>query len=177
MWLEIPVITYLRVMVATGSRESLQQTDETLAELLQSTGAVHNTYQSINLLALQSLLLEKLGRADEAVEALQQAIKLAEPGGWIRPFVELGGQMAGLLRRLGERKGFTEYLHLILDKFPTHAEAPAIIASDRSKTILTSKACPTTAEQRDRRPAVRFARVSEGPSEKAISETRCPQPP
>ena len=143
MWLEIPVITYLRVMVATGFLERLQQTDETLAALLQSIGAVHNTYQSINLLALQSLLLEKLGRADEAVEALQQAIKLAEPGGWIRPFVELGEQMAGLLRRLGERKGYTEYLHLILDKFPTDAAAPAITSTNHSKPILTSKTLTT----------------------------------
>jgi len=143
MWLEIPVITQLRVVVATGSRESLQQADELLATFRQSAEAIHNNYQVIDLMALQSLVLEKLGRADEAVDVVQQAIKLAEPGGWIRPFVELGEQMAGLLRRLGERKGFTEYLHLILDKFPTHAEAPAIIASDRSKTILTSKALTT----------------------------------
>ena len=128
---------------AHGSRENLQQTSELLALLRQSAEAVHNTYQSINLLALQSLLLEKLGRADEAVEALQQAIKLAEPGGWIRPFVELGGQMAGLLRRLGERKGYTEYLHLILDKFPTDAAAPAITSTNHSKPILTSKTLTT----------------------------------
>jgi LuxR family maltose regulon positive regulatory protein len=94
--------------------------------LRQSAGAMHNTYQSIDLLAIQSLALEKLGRTHESVEVLQQAIKLAEPGGWIRPFVELGGQMAGLLRRFGERKGFTGYLHLIFDKFPTDAAVPAI---------------------------------------------------
>jgi len=107
--------------------------------LRQSAEAVHNTYQTIDLLALQSLVLEKLGRADEAVEVLQQAIKLAEPGGWIRPFVELGEHMAGLLRRFGERNGFTEYLQQILDKFPADAAAPAIAAANHSESIVSSK--------------------------------------
>jgi len=139
MWLEIPAITHLRVMVASGSRESLQQASESLAALLQSIGAVHNIYQSIGLLLLQSLALEKLGRADEAEEVLQQAITLAEPGGWIHPFVELGEEMAGLLRRFGERKSFTEYLHQILDKFPTDTTATAIAAGNYSNTLPTSK--------------------------------------
>jgi len=50
MWLEIPVITHLRVMVATGSREGLQQASELLATLCQSAEAVHNTYQAIDIL-------------------------------------------------------------------------------------------------------------------------------
>ena len=135
--------TQIRVMIATGSHESLQQAEDSLAALCQSAEAMRNTYQTINLLVLRSLALEKLGREDEAVDVLQQAIKLAEPGGWIRPFVEPGGQIAGLLRRLGERKGFTEYLHLILDKFPTDAAAPEIAAGNHSKSILTSKAFTT----------------------------------
>jgi LuxR family maltose regulon positive regulatory protein len=105
MWLEIPVITHLRVMVATGSHESLQQASELLERLLQSAEALRNIYQSIDLLALQSLTLEKLGRVDEAVEVLQQAIKLAEPGGWVRPFVEPGRPMAELLERLADQNG------------------------------------------------------------------------
>ena len=58
---------YASLCDATGSRESLQQTSKLLERLLQSAGELHNTYQSIDLLALQSLALEKLGRADEAV--------------------------------------------------------------------------------------------------------------
>jgi LuxR family maltose regulon positive regulatory protein len=143
MWLEIPTITHLRIMVATGSHERLQQTSKLLATLLQSTEALHNTYQSIDLLALHSLVLENLERVDDAVEILQQAITLAEPGRWFRPFVELGEQMAGLLRRLGECKGFTDYLYLILDKFPVEAETPAIAIGSYSKTMLTNKAITT----------------------------------
>jgi len=77
VWLEIPVITHLRVMVATGSRESLQQASELLATLHQSAAAVHNTYQIIGIRVLQCVALQKLGRVDEALEVLQQVIKLA----------------------------------------------------------------------------------------------------
>ena len=57
--------------------------------------------------------------------------------------IELGGEITGLLRRLGERKGFTGYLHLILDKFPTDAAAPAIAAGNYARSIITSKALTT----------------------------------
>jgi tetratricopeptide (TPR) repeat protein len=123
MWLEIPVITQLRVMVATGSRESLQQASELLAMLRQSAKAVHNTYQLIGVLALQCVALKKLGRADEALEVLQQAIKLAEPGGWVYPFTESGRPMAELLERLADRNGVSDYVRLVLDRFPTHEQA------------------------------------------------------
>jgi LuxR family maltose regulon positive regulatory protein len=139
MWLEIPVITQLRVLVATGTHESLQQASELLVTLRQSAEAVHNTYQAIDLLVLQSLALGKLGRADEALEVLQQAVKLAEPGSWIRPFVELGRPMAELLERLADQNGVTDYLHLVLDKFPAHEQHPAGTAAGESRAITGSE--------------------------------------
>ena len=51
--------------------------------------------------------------------------------------------MAGLLRRLGERKGFTGYLRQIPGKFPTDAAAPAIAATNHTKSRLTGKAVTT----------------------------------
>jgi LuxR family maltose regulon positive regulatory protein len=144
MWLEIPVITHpvitqLRVMVATGSRESLQQASELLAMLRQSAKAVHNTYQLIGVLALQCVALKKLGRADEALEVLQQAIKLAEPGGWVYPFTESGRPMAELLERLADRNGVSDYVRLVLDRFPTHEQAPAGTAAGASRIFTGSE--------------------------------------
>lgn len=140
MWLEIPVITYLRAMVATGSHESLQQASELLETLRQSAESLNNTYQTIELLVLQSLALEKLGRADEALEVLQQAIQLAEPGGWVRPFVEPGQPMAGLLEHLADQKGVTNHVQLVLDKFPTHEQQSVGSAAGKSRTSAGSGA-------------------------------------
>jgi LuxR family maltose regulon positive regulatory protein len=138
MWLEIPAITHLRVLVTTGSHERLQQASESLATLRQSAEAVHNTYQIIEILVLQCVALEKLGRVDEALEILQQVIKLAEPGGWVYPFVELGRPTAELLEHLADQKGVTDYVQLVLDKFPTHEQQPAGTAAGASRTITGS---------------------------------------
>jgi len=135
MWLEIPVITELRIMVATGSHENLEQASELCGTLHQSVEAVHNTYQMIEILVLQCIALGKQGRIDEALKVLQQVIKLAEPGTWIRPFVELGRPMAELLERLVDRKGGSDYLQLVLDKFPGPGQQPAGTAAD-SETWL-----------------------------------------
>jgi LuxR family maltose regulon positive regulatory protein len=140
MWLEVPAITHLRIMVATGSRESLQQASELLETLRQSAEALHNTYQIIEILVLQCLALEKLGRVDEALEFLQQAIKLAEPDGWVRPFIESGRPIAELLERLAVQKGVTNHVQLVLNRFPTHEELPADTAASASRTITDSKA-------------------------------------
>ncbi len=44
---------------------------------------------------------------------------LAQPGGFIRVFVDLGPAMHGLLARLSRRGDATGYLQQILDAFPT----------------------------------------------------------
>jgi LuxR family maltose regulon positive regulatory protein len=119
VWLDIPLITKARVMIATGSHERLRHASEILETLLQSAKAVHNTYHIIEILVLQCMAQDKLGRVDKALEVLQQVIKLAEPGGWVYPFVESGQPMAKLLERLADQQGVTDYLRLVLDKFPT----------------------------------------------------------
>ena len=47
---------------------------------------------------------------------------LALPGGWIRPFVELGPTMAGLLDELRQRGVALQYIAQILAAFPTEAK-------------------------------------------------------
>jgi LuxR family maltose regulon positive regulatory protein len=140
MWMEIPLVTQIRITVATGSHEKLQQTSKLLTALSQSARAIRNSYQSIDLLLLQSLALEKLGRTEGALEPLQQAVELAEPGRWIRPFVELGRPMAELLEQLADQKGSTEYLGSILDHIQTAEQPLASITAGGSGTITDSQA-------------------------------------
>jgi len=139
VWLEIPAITHLRIMVATGSHESLQQAGELLATLYESAESVHNTYQMIGIRVLQCVALQKLGRMDEALEVLQQAIKLAEPGGWVYPFVELGPLMAELLERLADRDGGSDYCQRVLDQFPGRGQPRVGAATDNHRTSADSE--------------------------------------
>jgi len=107
MWLEVPSISRVRALVGFGSAESLGEATETLAAMKRLTEKWRFTCQTIEITVLQSLALEKQGRAEDALKTLEEALTLAEPGGWIRPFLELGPEMAEMLQRLDGKKDFT----------------------------------------------------------------------
>ncbi len=51
------------------------------------------------------------------MKALKEAMILAEPGGWIRPFVEAGPVMASLLERLDAAGSEQSYIQRLLAAF------------------------------------------------------------
>jgi LuxR family maltose regulon positive regulatory protein len=118
MWLEVPSITQARVLISVGSKRSLEKATALLAEIRQVSEACRFTCQTIEVAVLNSLSLQKQGRTDEALAAVTEAVALAEPGGWVRPFVELGEPMAELLRRLSTRNVAVESVDRLLAAFP-----------------------------------------------------------
>jgi LuxR family maltose regulon positive regulatory protein len=117
MWLEAPLITQARCLIAEGSKRSLKAATESLRNLKQQCEEWRFTCQIIEIAVLQALALEKRGRADEALVALKDAVALAEPGGWIRPFVEAGPPMVDLLERLRDQNVSVDYIEKILAAF------------------------------------------------------------
>jgi LuxR family maltose regulon positive regulatory protein len=116
-WIEVPRITQCRVLIAQGTEASLQEAGEKLAAYWKADKAENNTRQSIDILLLQSLNYQKQSQSDQALAALAHAITLAEPGGFIRPFLDLGIEMAELLARLSQRGVALEYIARILAAF------------------------------------------------------------
>jgi LuxR family maltose regulon positive regulatory protein len=53
----------------------------------------------IEIQILRALAWQIAGDDEQAMDALTEALSLAEPGGWVRTFVDEGQAMAGLLRR------------------------------------------------------------------------------
>jgi LuxR family transcriptional regulator, maltose regulon positive regulatory protein len=62
----------------------------------------------------QALALHALGKLDEALRVLQEALLLAEPGGFVRSFVDEGQVMAVLLSALAERGTLPDYTARLL---------------------------------------------------------------
>ncbi len=69
------------------------------------------------MLALQALLCDTRGEGPAAIESLAKALDLAEPGGFIRIFVDLGPQMADLLKQLIKQNLAVSYAGQILAAF------------------------------------------------------------
>ena len=53
----------------------------------------------IEVQILRALAWQIAGDDEQAMDALTEALSLAEPGGWVRTFLDEGPAMAGLLRR------------------------------------------------------------------------------
>jgi LuxR family maltose regulon positive regulatory protein len=124
-FLEIPVITECRVLIAIGSEASLEQALEKLGDLYQKTNKWQNTCQMVEIMVLQSLAHHHQGRVDEALTILEAAVILAMPGNMIRPFVEPGPPMADMLKQLPARQGSVDFIGNLLTFFS--ADGPGAV--------------------------------------------------
>lgn len=87
-----------------------------LKEYRQQAEAKHWQDECLKAMVLQAVALRAQDEKEEAAQVLGDALALAEPGGFIRIFVDEGSPMAELLTRMkgGGRK---EYVHELLAAF------------------------------------------------------------
>ena len=118
-----PQLTPPKILLAQDTPASREQAAEALARLYDFVTTTHNTRFTIEVLALQALLQDAQGDERAALALLGQAVLLAEPGGFIRLFADLGPRMAGLLARLRQTGVAPDYTGQILQAFaePTPA--------------------------------------------------------
>jgi LuxR family maltose regulon positive regulatory protein len=76
------------------------------------------TGRLIEVLMLQALTLAAQNKTDQSLPFLTQALSLAEPGGYVRLFVDEGEPMKQLLQRMKDEGGrLKEYQSRLLDAF------------------------------------------------------------
>jgi len=102
---------------------------ERLEPVLQRATTGQRWGHVIEIRLLQALAHQMLQEEGQALQALSEAVRLAEPEGYIRSFVEEGAPMESLLYRLRRRNrkhGPTPYLDTLLAAFQqetkTHAQ-------------------------------------------------------
>jgi LuxR family maltose regulon positive regulatory protein len=88
-----------------------------LSRLIETEDARGWTGRVIEPLALQAVALHAQGEASAALVALERALVLAEPEGYIRTFVDEGQQMAALLREALARGIAPAYVEHLLAAF------------------------------------------------------------
>jgi LuxR family transcriptional regulator, maltose regulon positive regulatory protein len=113
-WIVEPRITRFRTLLAQASTEIQHKIDEHLDGLLQLAQATHNIPQTIAILNLQAMACKKLNDTRLAVTLLKQSLKLAQPGGWVRPFVVPGPEMRSLFDCLNRNEFNGSYVDAII---------------------------------------------------------------
>ncbi len=111
---EFEHITLARVLLADRSTLDAMQLLERLLKAAQEGARMGSV---IEILVLQGLAFQAQSNLPAALEALRQALTLAEPEGYIRMFLDEGAAMLQLLREAARHKIVPDYLRKLLAGF------------------------------------------------------------
>ncbi|HSJ58833.1 MAG TPA: LuxR C-terminal-related transcriptional regulator [Anaerolineae bacterium] len=106
-----------RALIAAGNGRSVERAMALLRRLVQAAEGEGRTGVQIEGLALQALAHWRRGEEAAAATALEPALRLAEPEGYVRLFVDLGLPMARLLQEAHSREVMREYVEGLLAAF------------------------------------------------------------
>ncbi len=120
----VPGLIAARIFLAQGSPEALERARHLLADMRTFLEHTHNTRFLIDALALQALLYDAEGDESAALAALERAVVLAQPGRFLRLFVDLGPGLCALLLRLDLEGDAGRYVSEIVDAFGHEARGP-----------------------------------------------------
>ncbi len=106
-----------RVLIVKGDKAALRQALGLLETLGGIAGEAGRTALQLETLALQALAHQRRGDEASALTAMEGALRLAEPEGYVRVFVDLGLPMARLLQAVRARKVMPDYVDRLLAAF------------------------------------------------------------
>ena len=127
-----PDFTLVEILLAQGTPASLEEAARLLARLHEVVQTTHNTRFQIEALALQALLHDAQHERSAALDALAQAVALAEPGGVIRVFVDLGPRMAALLHQLAAKEAHPGFIAAAPGRLPSGTRPRAGAPTNRA---------------------------------------------
>ncbi|HEV2662028.1 MAG TPA: LuxR C-terminal-related transcriptional regulator, partial [Ktedonobacteraceae bacterium] len=132
----------VRVYLAMHKNEEALQI---VVQQLSKAERMHHVHQSIQLLSLQALALSAQGNKAQALKTLARALALAEPGGYIRTFINEGAPMATLLLHVFEAVqdgviplGSNVSLHYVHTLLTASGISPASLAGNGQKQRFTA---------------------------------------
>ncbi len=143
-----PPLVLAQTLLAQDTPASRQQARLLLSQMDDYYTAIHYTVIRMQVLALQAVLYSAEGDEPQALAALSNSIALAEPGGFLRLFIDLGPQLKPLLQKLLQRGVSPAYLNEILAAYgeqisspwpPHHLNKPCRIQCDQRLPFRSSR--------------------------------------
>lgn len=117
VWVEVPILTQIRVLLVKNDEASLKKAEDVLHRFLDLVEDLHLVNQIIEAKVLQVLLYDKLGSVNKASKALVEVLNLAETGNFIRPIIEGGERIERLLLKLNVEKSLRTFVQELLQIF------------------------------------------------------------
>jgi LuxR family maltose regulon positive regulatory protein len=117
---EFEELTLTRVLLADEEFAGALSLLDALLLPAEEAGRVGHV---IEILALQALALQGLGRTEDALQPLGRALHLAQPENYVRLFINAGEPMADLLRTVIHRGLALDYPVTLLEAFGEPREA------------------------------------------------------
>jgi LuxR family maltose regulon positive regulatory protein len=96
--LTLPILTRVVALLSEATPAALATALQISEACLGHASTMHNVHLTVRVTLLHALTLDALRRTADAASALERALPLAEPGGFMRTFLDLGAPLAGLLR-------------------------------------------------------------------------------
>ena len=88
-----------------------------LSRMYDYYASIHSDRVLIDVLVSQAMVNAALGKTQQALEKLTEAIVLAEPSRFIRPFLDQGSEMMDLLSRMVKQNPKMAYAGHIIEAF------------------------------------------------------------
>ena len=127
---ELP-ISQARVLLAQGDPSAALAVLEPLRQQMEAKGWQD---ERLKVMVLQAVALHAHGEKDKAVQLLGEALALAEPGGFIRLFVDEGAPMAQLLSEAAAHGIMPDYVGKLLAAFE----------AEKRRRAKTNLICPVS---------------------------------
>jgi LuxR family maltose regulon positive regulatory protein len=124
-----------RVLLARGEAAAALTLLSALRQQMETKGWQD---ERLKVLVLQAVAFQAHGEQTAALQVLEEALALAEPGGFIRLFVDEGEPMAAVLSTAAARGIAPDYVARLLAAFPDFAVAsttPSKIQNLKSKMV------------------------------------------
>jgi LuxR family maltose regulon positive regulatory protein len=145
MWfLYIPQLTPIKCLLDRGTHDNLQEAHNRLIQLEERMRRINRESVRIEILALLALVCHKLKDETAALQNLQTALDLAEPGNWIRTFVDLGMEMKDLLDCLIQQQTGQTYAQHVLKACQAEHSKKASLELDATTKAQISEPSPNT---------------------------------
>jgi LuxR family maltose regulon positive regulatory protein len=110
----VPDFTCVRILLAQDTAASAREAARLSVELCDMTRSIHNRHFHITALTLHALALDRLDQRGDALTVLDRAVRLSQPGGQLRCYLDEDPQVLVLLNQLDLEKESLHYVARIL---------------------------------------------------------------